>query len=737
MDNQGGAVPAQPDGESDRLRTLEAYGLAETAPEHEFDHFAEIAADLLGLPIGLVNLVGEEQVTVKGRSGLDIETLPRDVAFCSHALLNDSVMSVPDLARDPRFAANPLVAQEPWFRFYAGAPLVSPAGGHRIGTLCILGHEPRPALTPQEARLLSSLASLAVDRLELRRVEKEHRESRARFDRMTEAAPGAVICADSSGAITHWNGAAERLFGWAAAEAVGQRLDVIIPHGMRQTHATGMARHMKGGAGQFPGRVMELPALRRDGTSFPAHIALSCWQEGGRTMFGANIHDITARRAAEDRLRFLAHYDSLTGLANRQRLLELMGEAAAGSRGVGLILLDLDGFKHVNDTMGHGAGDLLLTEVGGRLALAMPDACTLARLGGDEFAVLLTGCDAAATAVSCARALQAMLEQPFHIFDRSFQISACAGIALDAAADATTLLANADLALYQAKAAGRGALRMFQPSLRHVYEARRALEEEVCSAVLAGEFVMHFQPQVRLGDKKLIGAEALLRWQHPQRGLLAPDVFLEALEAGRMVGQVGDWTIDQACRQAALWRRQGRPLRVAVNLFTEHVRAGTLEATVRQALQRWDLPPSALELEVTETIAFVRDANMLAPLHALHAAGVSISFDDFGTGFASLSTLRQCPLDCLKIDRSFVSTLGTMGSLGGPADRGNVAVIDAILALGRGLGLRVVAEGIETPEQAAFLNARGCDEGQGYLFGHPSPPDALLPEMADDCALAL
>lgn len=737
MDNQGGPSPAEPDGELGRLRALAAYGLLETASEKEFDHFAEIAADLLGLPVGLVNLVGKEQITVKGRSGLDVETVPRDIAFCSHVISSDDVMSVPDLAQDLRFIDNPLVSQAPRLRFYAGAPLVSRDDGYRIGTLCVLGHDPRPALTPHEARLLSSLASLAMDRMELRRLEKAYRDSRAQFDRMAEAAPGAVICADSSGAITHWNSAAERLFGWTAAEATGQMLDLIIPHEMREAHAAGLSRHTGRGAAAFPGRVVELPALRRDGTSFPAHIALSCWQEAGKTTFGASIHDITARRAAEDRLRFLAHYDSLTGLINRQKLLELMGEAAADNRTIGLILLDLDGFKHVNDTMGHGAGDLLLTEVGGRLALAVPGACTLARLGGDEFAALLSGCDDAVTAVSCARALQATLEQPFRICERSFQISACAGVIFAAAQDTGTLLANADLALYQAKAAGRGALRMFHPSLRQVYEARRALEEEVCSAVLAGEFVMHFQPQVRLSDRRLIGAEALLRWQHPQHGLLTPEVFLQAIEAGRMVGQVGDWTIDQACRQAALWRRQGTPLRVSVNLFTEHVRAGTLETTVRRSLQRWDLPPSALELEVTETIAFVRDAGMLAPLHALHAAGVNISFDDFGTGFASLSTLRQCPLDCLKIDRSFVSTLGAAGPPGGMADRGNVAVIDAILALGRGLGLRVVAEGIETPEQAAFLEARGCDEGQGYLFGRPSPPEALLPEMAKECALAL
>lgn len=735
--DQSGASLAQPDGELGRLRALAAYGLAETGPEHEFDHFAAIAADLLGMPVGLLNLVGGDRITVKGRSGLDVETMPRNIALCSHAILRDGVMSVPDLTRDPRFAAHPLVLQEPRFRFYAGAPLVSPGDGQRIGTLCVLGHDPRPALTPHEARLLSSLASLAMDRMELRRVETACRDSQARFNCMMDAAPGAVICADGGGAITHWNGAAERLFGWAAAEAVGQALDIVIPHGMRAAHVAGLSRHAGQDADAFSGRVVELPALRRDGTTFPAHVALSCWREESRTTFGASIHDITARRAAEERLRFLAHYDSLTGLMNRQRLLELMGEAATDGRPVGLILLDLDGFKHVNDTMGHGAGDLLLTEVAGRFALATPDAYSLARLGGDEFAVLLSGCDAPATAVGCARALQAMLEQPFRICERSFQIGTCAGVALAGATDDTsTLLANADLALYQAKAMGRGALRMFHADLRQVYEARRTLEEEVCGAVLAGELVMHYQPQVRLSDRKPVGAEALLRWQHPRRGLLAPGMFLGALEAGRMVGQVGDWTIDQACRQAARWRRQGTPLRVSVNLFAEQVRAGTLETIVRRALQRWDLPPAALELEVTETIAFVRDTDMLAPLHALHAAGVTISFDDFGTGFASLSTLRQCPLDCLKIDRSFVSSLGASGPLGGMADRGNVAIIDSILALGRGLGLRVIAEGIETPEQAAFLEARGCDEGQGYLFGHPSAPEALRAEMAIDDAMA-
>lgn len=712
--------------EAARLRTLESYGLLQTPPEPDFDHFASITAGLLGFPVGLVNLVGEDQVTVKGRAGLDVESAPRDVVFCSHTLLADTILTVPDLAQDPRFADNPLVREAPGFRFYAGAPLVSPRDGHRIGALCVIGYEPRPALAERESQLLQALASLVMDRMELRRLEKAVRDGRAQFERMSAAAPGAGVCADSDGVITHWNAAAERLFGWSAAEAVGRSLELIVPHEMRPAHAAGLSHRARTGSSAFPGRVTELPALRRDGTMFPAHISLSRWQEGDRLVFGATIHDITERRAAEEKLRYLAHHDPLTGLANRARLTEMMDEAAASGRAVGLVLLDLDGFKHVNDVLGHGAGDVLLADVGQRLAGAVPSGGAVARLGGDEFAVLLPDCADAAAAARSAGLLQASFEQPFLVGEGSFHVGACAGVALAAGAGIRTAMANADLALYAAKAAGRGATRVFQQAMRDEYDARRALEGEVQQAVDRGEFVLHFQPQVCLADNRLVGAEALLRWQHPRRGLLLPGAFLSVLEAGPSAAKLGDWIIDEACRHAASWRRQGLALRIAVNLFDAQLRVGSLACVVRDALDRWSLPRSALELEVTETATLDGNSALLAPLRHLHAEGVGIAFDDFGTGFASLSTLKHCPLNRLKIDRSFVSELGTTGAIGGAADRGNVAVIDAVVALGRGLGLSVTAEGIETPEQAAFVASRGCDEGQGLLFGHSAPFASLL-----------
>ena len=305
-------------------------------------------------------------------------------------------------------------------------------------------------------------------------------------------------------------------------------------------------------------------------------------------------------------------------------------------------------------------------------------------------------------------------------------MGASAGVAVAPPAEVGQLLASADLALYRAKTDGRRQCRLFDPAMRERYVARRALEEEVSRAARDGEFELHFQPQICLKRKILIGAEALLRWRHPKRGLLSPAAFLDALEAGSMAGSVGDWVIEEGCRQAASWREQGLDLRVGVNLFAEQIRAGNLEATVRAALDRWALPASALELELTETIALRHDDALLAPLHALHAHGVGVALDDFGTGFASLSMLRRCPLSRLKIDRGFVSELGMDGALGSGNDRSDVVIVEAVLALGRGLGLGVVAEGVETEAQAAFLAAHGCDEAQGYLYGPPAPAARML-----------
>jgi diguanylate cyclase (GGDEF)-like protein len=441
--------------------------------------------------------------------------------------------------------------------------------------------------------------------------------------------------------------------------------------------------------------------------------------DGGVTAF---IRDMTGQHRAQEELRRLAYQDALTGLVNRARMRGITEQALAGSAPTALLLLDLDGFKHVNDTLGHAVGDTVLRDAAARLASRLGNRGTLARLGSDEFAVLLPGLNSPAEAEAVARELLAALDaEPFCARGRIFHIGASAGLAFEPSGHRTTpetLLTNADLALYRAKAAGGGTCQTFEASIREEYEARRLLEEEIGRAAKLGEFELHYQPQVRLADGALVGAEALLRWRHPARGLLTPGHFLEALETSPHACTVGNWIIGEACRQAARWRAAGLRLRIGVNLFGEQLRAGSLTETVEAALACWDLPPETLELELTENIALFRDQAMLEPLRTLRARGVGIAFDDFGTGFASLTTLKDFPLTRLKIDRGFIANLAE-----GTHD---AAIVDAILALGRSLGLEVIAEGVETTAQEAFLATRGCVEGQGYRYGRPMLPEAFL-----------
>ena len=440
---------------------------------------------------------------------------------------------------------------------------------------------------------------------------------------------------------------------------------------------------------------------------------------GGIAVFTRNV---TEQVKAQEELRRLAYLDALTDLPNRRSFWETTARALESGEPLAVVLLDLDGFKHVNDTLSHAAGDELLREAAARLARAVGEDGVLARLGGDEFVALLTGPTVASGTEGTARRMLASLgAEPFLIRGHILRIAASAGVVIAASEDRNgpeRLLANADLALYGAKAAGGGTVRTYTARDRKEYEALRFLEEEVDQAALRGDFELHYQPQVRLKDGVLVGAEALLRWRHPDRGLLAPAVFLETLEGSRHVRQVGAWIIGEACRQAAAWRDAGFDLRMGVNLFGEQLAAGDLVEVVEAALLSTGLPPEALEIELTENIALRQQPGMLTPLRALLDRGVGIAFDDFGTGFASLTALKDFPVTRLKIDRSFVTKLA-------PGNH-DAAIVESVLTLARSLGLEVIAEGIETGAQEAFLATHGCHEGQGYRYGKPMDAGTFL-----------
>jgi diguanylate cyclase (GGDEF)-like protein len=425
--------------------------------------------------------------------------------------------------------------------------------------------------------------------------------------------------------------------------------------------------------------------------------------------------DMTTETEAQAQVRHLSYHDTLTGLPNRAALRERLEQQLAVVRRLGeplaLLCLDLDHFKEVNDTLGHGAGDRLLQEMAERFRACVRQTDTVARHGGDEFVVLLPGVQGAdEVELLCQRLLESAAA-PVMLDGHQAHVGLSIGAAL-APADGTepdALMQHADIALYQAKADGRGTFRFFAAAMNERLQRRRGLELDLRRALGRGEFVLHFQPRFTSTPLQLAGLEALLRWQHPERGVIGPDQFVPLAEETGLVVPIGAWVLQEATRQIAAIPG----VFVSVNLSPVQFRRGDLVATVEQALAASGLEPGRLELEITEGILLEGTERSLQVLHRLKALGVKLAMDDFGTGYSSLSYLQSFPLDRIKIDRSFVAGLGS--------DPDAEAIVRAVVGLGRALRMATTAEGVEAPEQVAFLRAEGCEEMQGFLLSRPAP----------------
>ena len=449
----------------------------------------------------------------------------------------------------------------------------------------------------------------------------------------------------------------------------------------------------------------------------------------------ASFEDVTERRQAEARIRHMAHHDALTGLPNRILFIERLEQTMARLRGetrledyrpaptakdrlIAVLFLDLDQFKDVNDTLGHAAGDELLRLVAVRIGLCIRTEDTLARLGGDEFAVLLESCATPEQVAEVVQRVIGVVSKPFVLDGREAVVGTSVGITLCGQGDAddtdpARLLRQADMALYRVKAEGRGAYRFFQNGMRVVLHRRKEMERDLRRALAEGGLDVHFQPMVTLATpQRIVGAEALARWRHPEYGMVPPSEFIPLAEGAGLIGELGAWVLHTACARAARWA--GGPC-VAVNLSPEQLRRPGLVDLVMAVLTETHLPPSRLELEITEGILLHDTAATLATLARLRTLGVGIALDDFGTGYSSLSYLRRFPFSKLKVDRSFIADITT--------DPGAAAIVQAVVGLGRILAIRVNAEGVETEAQLSLLRAIGCDEAQGYLFGRPGPPE--------------
>lgn len=702
-----------PVSEEHRLETLHSYDLFGSPPELAYDQFTELGARLFDAPICLVSLVGQGEQWLKSHYGLAVCSTPRAVSFCAHTLTIGEPLVVLDATVDIRFCDNPLVEGEPHIRFYAGAPLIDDEGVH-LGAFCVIDTQPRTHFSRGERDLLSHLAKMVVARMRKKRAMREG----IALGGFANSTSLALITANVEGRITFWNKAAENIFGHAAADVIGHSLDIIIPPRFRDQHNHGLKRIAAGGPVNLSGKTVEVMAVKADGTEFPIEITITSWSGPRGTEVGAQIQDITARRQREARLQHLAHHDVLTGLRNHSCFTDCVADCLNEQGAAALLALDLDGFKTINDSFGHSIGDALLQAIAVRLATYISANGVLARIGGDEFALLLPGSDDPLGARAQADYILDAFSQPFQIAGHLLHVGTSIGFALAPlhAADAEELLLRADLALLAAKREGGRRVRLFDAGMANQLAAQRAFRTELRQATERGEWELFYQPQVRLGDGEPIGAEALLRWRHPTRGLILPRVFLPVLETHGTAFEVGSWIIDEACAQLVRWRSAGRQLpRISVNLFAAQFTSGNLARIVSDALERHALQPADLELEITETIALRADEHILSSLNQLRAAGVGIALDDFGTGFASLSTLKQIPVTRLKIDRSFVADIC--------CEPHSAAIVSAVISLADSLNLEVIAEGIETPEQRDMLVQLGCGAGQGYMFGRPEPAE--------------
>lgn len=549
---------------------------------------------------------------------------------------------------------------------------------------------------------------------ERRRANEQLRLSETVF----RSAGDGILVTDADNRIITVNPAFERITGFARDEVLGKDPRILQSGRQGPAFYDELWRELKR-TGRWQGEIWD---RRKSGDVYPKWLSISAVQDdsGRVASYVAIFRDISSVKEAEQRLEYLAHFDPLTGLANRRLLVDRLNQALALARRrdwwVTVIFLDLDHFKEVNDSLGHVMGDQLLVAVARRLADVLRESDTIARQGGDEFVILLEGAAGAEAVTEILEKLRLALAAPCRIDDHELLITASMGVSLfpDDGQDADTLLMQADAAMYHTKREGRDGWSFYASEMNSQSHRRLRLASELRRAIDEEQLVLHYQPQLELTGGRLTGVEALVRWQHPEWGLLAPAEFIPLAEDTGLIDALGDWVLRAACRQWLQWQADGAaPPRVAVNVSARQFRRADFVPHLEQTLAGSDMEPRCLELEFTESLLIRTEPRFIAGLERLRALGVQFTLDDFGTGYSSLTYLQRFPISRIKVDGSFVRHI--------PADRDDMAITAAILSLARELDLRVVAEGVESAEQLEFLRRHGCHEIQGDYVARPMP----------------
>jgi diguanylate cyclase (GGDEF)-like protein/PAS domain S-box-containing protein len=542
---------------------------------------------------------------------------------------------------------------------------------------------------------------------------------------VVDNAHDAFFSIDAKGKIIDWNPTAEKMFGWSRDEAMGRELvNTIISPGDREAFSKELKAFSGSSQARFLNTQYETSLWHREGYEFPAEISIVPLAIGNTYIFNGFARDISERKLAEERLKHLAHHDSLTGLPNRQSfnnlLLQEIGIARHHRQRLAVMFLDLDHFKAINDSLGHDAGDQLLCETAKRLQDCIRDSDTIARIGGDEFVFILPNVHGTEAPTRICKRILNTLTRAFYINNQECFVGASIGISMypEDGDSVETLEKHADIAMYRAKAAGKNGFKFYKPDMSKYVVKRMKMERALRHALDREQLQVLYQPQIEIGTGEVAGLESLVRWQHPEMGTIMPDEFIGYAEDSGLILPLGEYVLRTTCEQGKAWLEAGlQNLQLAVNFTPRQFADKGLVRMVEKILSESGLPPNRLEVEITEGSAMKDVERSRNVLHALQRLGVNAAIDDFGTGFSSLGYLKNFPITALKIDRTFIA--------GVTHDQKDAAIVTTIIEMAHNLGLKVIAEGVETDEQLAFLQKHGCDVGQGYLFSVPLTPEEV------------
>jgi diguanylate cyclase (GGDEF)-like protein/PAS domain S-box-containing protein len=656
------------------------------------------------------------------------------VGSCGTAAFTAREVLVADITTDPLWKDYRGLAASHGLQACWSIPILS-AKGQVLGTFANYHATPREPSADelQTIRRGAHMVGVAIEHHQtealLRAGQTSLKESALHTQAILDNMADGVVTFNADGVIESFNKAASVMFGYPAVAVIGSDISILTPPAKHQEYLPYRRKFLMLDGPATEALTLEFEALRRDGSIFPVSLAVSKIARSGRAIGIGILRDITLSRQNEDEIRRLAFYDPLTELPNRRLLMDRLKQATATSARKGthaaVMFLDLDHFKQLNDTLGHDMGDILLQEVARRLKSCVREVDSVARLGGDEFVVLMEAMsgdpqEAAMQAEAVAVKMLARLGDPYALGEHSHTSTPSIGIVIFMAQEYSVddLLKKADVAMYQAKAAGRNTVRFFDPVTQAAIDAQAALEHDLRRGLDAQEFVLHYQPQVN-GQGLTVGNEALVRWKHQSRGMVPPAQFIPLAETTGLIMPLGQWVLEAACAQLVVWSTQPATTRwtLSVNVSASQFAQADFVTQVLQALEKTGANPNRLKLELTESMLVNDVDDIIEKMHTIKRSGVGFSLDDFGTGYSSLSYLKRLPLDQLKIDQSFVRDVLT--------DPSDAVIARTVVALGHSLGLTVIAEGVETAEQAEFLSGIGCDAFQGYYYGRPGPAAVL------------